>query len=905
MATILIVDDRPTNRQFLLALLGYTGHRLLEAADGAESLALVRAEHPDLVVTDILMPTMDGYEFVRQMRADPQVATTPVIFYSATYSVPEARAMAETCGVKTVLPKPSDPQVILDAVNRELGLGEPDRAVIPESDQLGAPELRELHRIGDRIDAYLKDLHSTKDLISGTVERGEQLLRDRERLRPLSERFAENITSLQSITARLAALEELSLRLVAERSPGPMVQLFAEAAIRIIGARRTAVCLLDPSEQRVAHIVAIGPDLETLRSVALDRLGMPGALLGAKDPVRLEGADLPAGLSADRSFLGLAVRSGSQLHGWMFFADKLGASGFNVDDERVAVSMAAQLAVVYENTLLYETIQRHAAQLQVTIAERDRASEALRESERRFRQLTESIREIFFLSDHKLTEILYVSPAYADISGMSCESLYARPTSWGDLVHPDDRELAADIIARSKASGEYDTELRIVRPDDDLRWVRIRGFPILDSAGAIYRVAGIVEDITGQRLAEMNLQRTNRALTMLSSCNRILARAANEESLLQDLCRIAVEIGGYRVARVAFALDDEAKSILIKAHAGEVHPFHASLRQTWRTDTPDGPSPLGEAVRSGEIQIVDSLAREPSLGAVADQIKAAGFGGCVVLPLRNKERAFGLLILYCAESIAVNAEELSLLEELANDLAFGISTIRDRAERERADEALVASLQEKGALLKEVHHRVKNNLQVITSLLRLEARRVENPHTRGVLRDMQNRVHSMAALHERLYRSNSFSEIDLGAYLGQLVEQLVRSLAPRPEKIAVRLDVASVGLGLDQAVPCGLLLTELVSNALKHAFPDGREGTLSVEVRKLDERQVALRISDDGVGLPPDFEARRQGSLGLQLVADLSRQIGGALEIVRGAGTTFQVIFAKTTGDSRLPAHLS
>jgi CheY-like chemotaxis protein len=122
MATILVVDDRPTNREFLVTLFGYANHRCIQARDGAEALALARSEQPDLIVTDLLMPTMDGHEFVRQLRSDPALASMKVIFYSATYTVPEARAMAESCAVKTVLPKPSDPEVILDAVNRELGL---------------------------------------------------------------------------------------------------------------------------------------------------------------------------------------------------------------------------------------------------------------------------------------------------------------------------------------------------------------------------------------------------------------------------------------------------------------------------------------------------------------------------------------------------------------------------------------------------------------------------------------------------------------------------------------------------------------------------------------------------------------------------------------------------------------
>src|SRR5512134_3370452 len=122
MTTILIVDDRTTNRQFLVTLLGYAGHRVLEAANGAQALQIVRSEQPDLIITDILMPTMDGYEFVRQLRADPDFASTPVIFYTATYRDREARSLAKAAGVQYVLTKPAEPAVILNIVNAALGL---------------------------------------------------------------------------------------------------------------------------------------------------------------------------------------------------------------------------------------------------------------------------------------------------------------------------------------------------------------------------------------------------------------------------------------------------------------------------------------------------------------------------------------------------------------------------------------------------------------------------------------------------------------------------------------------------------------------------------------------------------------------------------------------------------------
>src|SRR5260221_14294621 len=149
MATILIVDDRPTNRQFLVTLLGYGGHRLLEAANGAEALERVRADRPDLVITDILMPTMDGYEFVGHLKADPDLASIPVIFYTATYSEPQAKALADSCGVRIVLPKPCDPERILAAADE--GPGGASAAPPPFAQRKRAGKAGRLHKSDEKV----------------------------------------------------------------------------------------------------------------------------------------------------------------------------------------------------------------------------------------------------------------------------------------------------------------------------------------------------------------------------------------------------------------------------------------------------------------------------------------------------------------------------------------------------------------------------------------------------------------------------------------------------------------------------------------------------------------------------------------------------------------------------------
>ncbi|MCY2988745.1 MAG: PAS domain S-box protein [Planctomycetota bacterium] len=212
---------------------------------------------------------------------------------------------------------------------------------------------------------------------------------------------------------------------------------------------------------------------------------------------------------------------------------------------------------------------------------------------------------------------------------------------------------------------------------------------------------------------------------------------------------------------------------------------------------------------------------------------------------------------------------------------FGL--LLDITERKRSEEALRDALREKESLLREVHHRVKNNLQVISSLVRLQAGQIENPSTRAALQDMQNRIRSMALLHETLYRSGNLAQVDLAPYLQALCTQLFRSLVARPGSIQLRLNVASVYLDANQAVPCGLLVNELVSNCLKHAFPDGRAGEVLVEVQPVDGGPtVRLRVADNGVGLPADFDLQRLHSLGLHLVSDLAGQLQGQLQICRG-----------------------
>jgi two-component system, sensor histidine kinase PdtaS len=202
------------------------------------------------------------------------------------------------------------------------------------------------------------------------------------------------------------------------------------------------------------------------------------------------------------------------------------------------------------------------------------------------------------------------------------------------------------------------------------------------------------------------------------------------------------------------------------------------------------------------------------------------------------------------------------------------------------------SLEEKIALLKEVHHRVKNNLQIVASLLDLQSNRTHDLNALLVLQDTRNRVRSMALLHEVLYRSGNFARINFVIYVDELCRQLIGSFGASASRVKLINIVSDVTMPLEQSVPCGLIINELVSNALKHGFPNERAGTITVELYLSEEKMLVLRVSDNGVGLPPEINPADTSKLGLKLVSNLADQLKGRLIIDRAnTGCIFSIVF--------------
>ncbi|HEY3840095.1 MAG TPA: PAS domain S-box protein [Bryobacteraceae bacterium] len=223
------------------------------------------------------------------------------------------------------------------------------------------------------------------------------------------------------------------------------------------------------------------------------------------------------------------------------------------------------------------------------------------------------------------------------------------------------------------------------------------------------------------------------------------------------------------------------------------------------------------------------------------------------------------------------------------------AAIRDITEQNAAQQRILESLKEKEVLLKEIHHRVKNNLAVISSLFYLQSTQTTDPGIIRILQESQDRVRSLALVHEALYRSDNLAEVDFGDYAGTLALTLIRSYQLSNSRVRFLNEVEPVNLTIEKAVPCGLILNELLSNALKHAFPDERQGVIRLTIRNQADGTCLVRVADDGVGIPPSTDLDRLQSLGLRLVSSLTTQLDGKFELIPGSpGTTAQLILGGT-----------
>ena len=515
ICTILIVDDHVLNREFLTALLGYSGHRLLEAANGVEGLDIMRTERPDLIISDILMPNMDGYEFVTRVHENPVLADVPIIFYTATYREQEAILLAQACGVRWVLPKPSDPEVIVRTVNEALGLVAAQTGASPRA--AGAPEKGKLAGIEQHVSGYLDELESSSQQISQLA--GDGAAPVPEDLAIMTERLSRSLSSLQAVSLRLTALIELGMDLGAERDPRALITAGCKVAQNICVARYACIGVLEEGADKLSYFSSCGTEKNIEQIATAPRTGVLSRLLEQQQPHRVNGLKgdpaalgLPASHPPVHSFLGVAIASRERVHGWLYLVDKLGAHEFSEVDERVAATVAAQIAVAYDNLLLYDEIKRHHEQLTLDMAARIRLDEDLR----RFRLAMDATADAIFLVDR-------AGACFVDVNQTACRMLGFEREDFLQVGpgRAHDGQSQLDELYDKLLAGDQGApmaELQLHRKDGSPLSVEVQRRTL--RSGQSWILVAVARDITERKEAEQRLLKLAHFDTLTGLPNR-------------------------------------------------------------------------------------------------------------------------------------------------------------------------------------------------------------------------------------------------------------------------------------------------------------------------------------------------------------------------------------------------
>lgn len=440
------------------------------------------------------------------------------------------------------------------------------------------------------------------------------------------------------------------------------------------------------------------------------------------------------------------------------------------------------------------------------------------------------------------------------------------------LVHHE-RYIAADDLAsfisafvdagEAHSSRSVLREYRLLTRSGEPRWIRERMWVERDDRGRATHFTGLLTDVDELRRLEAVVQEQSQRLAALFEY-------ANQPILLHDLKGRCIDANLAACDYLGYSRDELLRVPLDALVSPEMAARAQRLAQ-------------------GAAGSRDVVAESAFVGRDGSSLPVVV--ECRVIELSGEHAILTLMRHHPAGTSrppeSEDADALRLRIQEQEETTRALREERDRLAAAHDEDQDRLRAQE--VLLRDVHHRVKNNLQVISSLLGLQAEHIDDQRALDAFAESQNRVRAMALVHERVYQSSDLARVDLAAYIRDLAERLFVALGADPA-IALDLDAEPVSLPMDTAIPCGLLISELISNSIKHAFPAGRSGSVKVRLRQQEDR-IVLTIADDGVGLPEGLDYRHTESLGLQLVTILAQQLDATVDVDGSVGTRFTIAF--------------
>ncbi|MBD2355763.1 GAF domain-containing protein [Tolypothrix sp. FACHB-123] len=584
------------------------------------------------------------------------------------------------------------------------------------------------------------------------------------------------------------------------------------------------------------------------------------------------------------------------------------------EEIELAHKVADQLAIAIQQAQLYQQVQQE-------LSDRQRADAALQqlnqELEQRVQERTSLLK--MALSAAKMgtwqlnpeTKMVHWSPEEYALFGFKTDAqgrvldqngreISPHPTFelFLSCVHPDDRDYVVQKTQQAIAQGSsFEVEYRLLRREGC--WLYARGACVLNEQGQAIRLAGIAMDITNRKQAEEILRHQARQEQVLRLVTQEIRQSLNLDAILTTaVTEVRQTLQADRVAVYRFNDDWSGNFIVESVALGWVELVKPNIKKVWE-DTYLQETQGGRYKNRETFAVADiyTVGHQDCHIALLEQFQARAYA---IAPIFSGENLWGLLAVYQnAAPRHWQSWEIDLLQQIANQLAIAIQQSElykqlqvELQERQQIEEQIRTSLKEKEVLLREVYHRVKNNMQMVSSLLSLQASSIDDPAVLKLLTESQGRVKTMALVHERLYRSQNLARINFATYVQKLAQDLVRSYTSSKSFIRVLLDVADLELDIDTAVPCGLIINELVSNALKYAFPQ-QAGEITLQFWQHDTEYYCLVVKDNGIGVPAHIDPKHTTSLGMQLIYGLTEQLGGKLQLDRQGGSQFKIFLKK------------
>ncbi|MBM3285474.1 MAG: PAS domain S-box protein, partial [Candidatus Aminicenantes bacterium] len=477
----------------------------------------------------------------------------------------------------------------------------------------------------------------------------------------------------------------------------------------------------------------------------------------------------------------------------------------------------------------------------VVLVFRDQSEEraaqmALQQSEEKYRILHEFAGEAIFTFSVDL-KLMEINKAACEYIGGVREQLLGKDILELGLLHPDDLGRTTENIQKilSRAKAVVVDKVRFKGKHGLYGTFQVTSTPVLRN-GEIVAITNVCRDVTLEEQLYSALEASERRY-------RFLFNAGNDAIFVYGLTK-----------------DTKPGKFI------EVNELACSITGYSR----------GELLELSSVDLVVPEEREK----VYDSQRILS---------EKKHRVFERTLM-AKDGRRIPSEVSSHLFEL-NGKPTVLAIVRDISERKKSEEALKSALKEKDVMLREIHHRVKNNMQIMSSLLRLQARQIKDEKSREAFDESQTRIRSMAMIHEKLYQSKDLASVDFADYIEKMVTHLFVVYQTDPKRIHFTLDVGEVLMDINRAIPCGLIINELVSNALKYAFTERKKGEIAVRMFKDEAGKMHLIVKDTGGGFPETIDIRKAQTLGLQIVADLTKQLEGRLEMRRDGGTEFEIVF--------------